>query len=164
MSQKLISPLLTSPFPTPISLPLFFVYLGALARVVGCTVLFPLDTLKARLQFQRPSSLSVKRVYAGSFPFPSPSRLSSSFTHLIPPSLPISQSLYFFPLFSLPLPLLGAGDACKHIIKEEGILALWKGLPVRLIYVTPSAAVSFTLYEQFKRMFNNMNTVWFVIL
>ena len=41
------------------------------------------------------------------------------------------------------------------IAKEEGVMALFKGLPMRLIYVTPSAAVSFALYEQFKRMLRN---------
>lgn len=34
-------------------------------------------------------------------------------------------------------------------------MALLRGLPMRLIYVTPSAAVSFALYEQFKRMLRN---------
>jgi hypothetical protein len=46
-------------------------------------------------------------------------------------------------------------DAFVTIFKEEGFLALMRGLPMRLIYVTPSAAVSFALYEQFKRMLRN---------
>ena len=46
-------------------------------------------------------------------------------------------------------------DAFFTIAREEGKLALFRGLPIRLIYVTPSAAVSFALYEQFKRMLRN---------
>ena len=38
---------------------------GALARGVACTILFPLDTVKSRLQFQRPHLTSVRRVYRG---------------------------------------------------------------------------------------------------
>eukprot|EP01087_Luapelamoeba_hula_P020954 TRINITY_DN7234_c0_g1_i4.p1 TRINITY_DN7234_c0_g1~~TRINITY_DN7234_c0_g1_i4.p1 ORF type:complete len:382 (+),score=60.10 TRINITY_DN7234_c0_g1_i4:37-1182(+) len=41
-------------------------------------------------------------------------------------------------------------DAFKTILKEEGIIGFYKGLPPRLIYITPAAAVSFMFYEQFK--------------
>lgn len=34
-------------------------------------------------------------------------------------------------------------DAFKTILKDEGFLALYKGLPIRLIYITPAAAVRF---------------------
>lgn len=42
-------------------------------------------------------------------------------------------------------------QALRTIAKEEGFTALYRGLPVRLIYITPAAAVSFTVYEQFMR-------------
>ena len=72
--------------------------------------MFPVDVVKARLQFQGSLITNVKRYN-------------------------------------------GPMDAFKTILKEEGIFAFFKGLPPRLLYITPSAAVSFALYEQFKKLF-----------
>jgi solute carrier family 25 (mitochondrial iron transporter), member 28/37 len=93
---------------------------GACARAAAGSVLFPFDTVKARLQFQhRPHSSSS----------------SSAFRRVY----------------------MGPVDAFKWIFREEGAVAFFRGLPVRLVYITPSAAVSFALYEQFKRMAHNMS-------
>jgi len=37
-------------------------------------------------------------------------------------------------------------------VKEEGLTGLFKGLPPRLMYITPAAAISFMFYEQFKTL------------
>jgi len=42
-------------------------------------------------------------------------------------------------------------DAAKSILLNEGITALYKGLPIRLIYISPAASVSFTIYENLKK-------------
>jgi hypothetical protein len=41
--------------------------------------------------------------------------------------------------------------AIWHTLSTEGPFALYRGLLIRLIYVVPSAAVNFTVYDQFKR-------------
>jgi len=41
-------------------------------------------------------------------------------------------------------------QALYSIAKSEGILALYKGLSVRWLYILPSAAITFTIYEQAK--------------
>jgi len=39
-----------------------------------------------------------------------------------------------------------------HLVwKEEGIRGLWKGTGARLMYLCPSAAITFTLYEKYKQ-------------
>ena len=37
-----------------------------------------------------------------------------------------------------------------HTLRTEGVLSLYRGLGVRLLYVVPSAAVNFTLYSETK--------------
>jgi hypothetical protein len=44
-------------------------------------------------------------------------------------------------------------DAFRKIWIEEGPRAFTRGLSVRLLYITPSAAVSFAFYEYFKTIF-----------
>eukprot|EP00761_Pharyngomonas_kirbyi_P006530 gb/GECH01006537.1/.p1 GENE.gb/GECH01006537.1/~~gb/GECH01006537.1/.p1 ORF type:complete len:318 (+),score=46.30 gb/GECH01006537.1/:1-954(+) len=40
--------------------------------------------------------------------------------------------------------------AFSTIYRSEGLIGFYRGLPVKLFYVAPAAAVSFTVYEQFK--------------
>eukprot|EP01080_Neovahlkampfia_damariscottae_P004227 gene4227-7564_t len=94
--------------PTTLS-PLNTFLAGASARCTAAIIMFPVDLIKTRLQFQRESNKMIRTVYKNGF------------------------------------------HAFKSILKTEGFLALYKGLPIRLIYITPAAAVSFTVYEQFKQ-------------
>jgi hypothetical protein len=86
---------------------------GAAARCSAAVLMFPIDVIKTRLQFQRnkPSS-EVRTFYRNGW------------------------------------------HAFRTMLKEEPISAFYRGLPVRLIYIAPSAAVSFTVYEQFKAALN----------
>ncbi|KAL0485713.1 hypothetical protein AKO1_003294 [Acrasis kona] len=87
---------------------------GAAARCSAATIMFPVDVIKTRLQFQRrndTTNLRIRKYYTNGF------------------------------------------SALTNIIKDEGFLALYRGLPIRLIYITPAAAVSFTVYEQFMTAF-----------
>ncbi|KAL6059475.1 Mitochondrial carrier [Balamuthia mandrillaris] len=43
-------------------------------------------------------------------------------------------------------------EAFVTIFREEGLWGFFKGLPPRLMYITPAAAVSFMFYEQFKML------------
>jgi len=47
-----------------------------------------------------------------------------------------------------------AREAARCMWREEGMIAFYRGLPARLLYIAPAAAVSFVLYEQFKVMFH----------
>lgn len=47
-------------------------------------------------------------------------------------------------------------DVIRQVTKNEGFLAVYSGLGIRLIYTIPSAAVSFALYEQVKGLISNM--------
>jgi solute carrier family 25 citrate transporter 1 len=38
-------------------------------------------------------------------------------------------------------------QACVVIAKEEGFLALWKGITPRLLRIMPGQAITFTTYE-----------------
>lgn len=83
---------------------------GAMARCGAAVIMFPIDVVKTRLQFQRKDAFKQ-------------GKLRHHYKHGV--------------------------DAFLTILKEEGIRGLYKGLSVRLIYITPAAAVSFTVYEQF---------------
>lgn len=48
----------------------------------------------------------------------------------------------------------GAVDAARQMWRHEGIIAFYRGLPMRLAYVAPAAAVSFVFYEQFRVIFH----------
>jgi len=85
---------------------------GAMARCGAAIIMFPIDVVKTRLQFQRQDAFRQ-------------GKLRHHYKHGV--------------------------DAFFTILKEEGFRGLYKGLSIRLIYITPAAAVSFTVYEQFMR-------------
>eukprot|EP00741_Cyanophora_paradoxa_P021351 tig00021348_g20610.t1 len=41
-------------------------------------------------------------------------------------------------------------EAFRKIVAAEGVAALYKGIPARMLYVAPAAAVSFAVYEEVK--------------
>ena len=41
----------------------------------------------------------------------------------------------------------GLTQACVLIAKEEGVLALWKGIVPRLLRISPGQAITFMTYE-----------------
>jgi len=41
----------------------------------------------------------------------------------------------------------GLFQACTVIAKEEGVLALWKGITPRLLRIMPGQAITFMTYE-----------------
>ena len=41
----------------------------------------------------------------------------------------------------------GLVQACVLIAKEEGVLALWKGITPRLLRIMPGQAITFMTYE-----------------
>ena len=101
--------------PVPISKKtLAFFSAGASARVVGAILTSPLDTLKARLQFQQKTA-GIKR-YDGPW------------------------------------------HAAKTIFQQEGLLAFYRGLPARLVYIAPAAAVSFVFFEEFRSLYHKPKT------
>jgi len=65
----------------------------------------------------------------------------------------IKTRLQFQGQFASVRKYANARDAFVTILKEEGIWGFFKGLPPRLMYITPAAAVSFMFYEQFKAIF-----------
>lgn len=46
-----------------------------------------------------------------------------------------------------PLKYTGLAQACAVIYREEGTLALWKGITPRLLRIVPGQAITFTVYE-----------------
>jgi len=42
---------------------------------------------------------------------------------------------------------VGLLNSCKLIAKEEGVLALWKGITPRLLRIMPGQAITFATYE-----------------
>jgi len=47
----------------------------------------------------------------------------------------------------------GLAQACAVIAKEEGMLALWKGITPRLMRIMPGQAITFMTYEFVTRNF-----------
>lgn len=52
---------------------------------------------------------------------------------------------------SLSVEYVGWRDAFDSIVKEEGVLGLWRGTVPRLVVHTPTVAISWTTYEAAKR-------------
>lgn len=46
-----------------------------------------------------------------------------------------------------PAKYTGLAQACVVIAKEEGVLALWKGITPRLMRIMPGQAITFMTYE-----------------
>ena len=53
----------------------------------------------------------------------------------------------------------GLLQSCIVIAKEEGILALWKGITPRLLRIMPGQAITFMTYEAVSSQMNRMG--WF---
>ena len=53
----------------------------------------------------------------------------------------------------------GLLQACMVIAKEEGVLALWKGITPRLLRIMPGQAITFMTYEAVSTQMNKMG--WF---
>jgi solute carrier family 25 citrate transporter 1 len=49
----------------------------------------------------------------------------------------------------------GLSQACVVIAKEEGVLALWKGITPRLLRIMPGQAITFMTYEAVSKQLNN---------
>lgn len=49
----------------------------------------------------------------------------------------------------------GILDCCRAIIAQEGYIGFTRGLVPRMMYLCPSAAITFSLYEQFKKIYTN---------
>jgi hypothetical protein len=50
----------------------------------------------------------------------------------------------------------GALEAAKHMWKYEGLIAFDRGLPARLVYIAPAAAISFVFYEEFRSLYHQV--------
>jgi len=48
----------------------------------------------------------------------------------------------------------GIIDAFRHIYRNEGFRGLTRGLTARVLYITPSAAIVWTSYETYKRLYS----------
>jgi hypothetical protein len=92
---------------------------GALARCGAACIMFPIDVVKTRMQFQTNSMSKqqiIRKYYTSGF------------------------------------------NAFVSIVKEEGLRGLYRGLTVRLLYIAPAAAVSFTVYESFTQALHNRHS------
>ena len=45
-------------------------------------------------------------------------------------------------------------EAARDMWAKEGAVAFYRGLPARLVYIVPAAAVSFVFYEQFRALYH----------
>jgi len=51
-------------------------------------------------------------------------------------------------------PYKGIGDCFARVIKEEGVISLWRGNLANVVRYFPTQALNFAFKDQFKRMFN----------
>lgn len=66
----------------------------------------------------------------------------------------------------LSQPYKGISDCFKRVIRDEGLVALWRGNAANVIRYFPTQALNFAFKDQFKRMFNKNKDkdgywVWF---
>lgn len=52
------------------------------------------------------------------------------------------------------VPYSGALQAARAMWTTEGPAAFYRGLPARLVYIVPAAAISFVFYEQFRALYH----------
>lgn len=50
----------------------------------------------------------------------------------------------------------GLAQACAVIAREEGILALWKGITPRLLRIMPGQAITFMTYEAVSKQMHSL--------
>jgi solute carrier family 25 citrate transporter 1 len=53
----------------------------------------------------------------------------------------------------------GIGQAIPVIVKEEGVLALWKGITPRLMRIMPGQAITFMTYEFVSKNMHGVESV-----
>eukprot|EP01031_Cornospumella_fuschlensis_P025059 gene25059-30267_t len=105
--------------------------LGAVAAAASVTVMIPMDTIKTRLVVQ--TAQSIGAAAAGS-------KLGSV----------VANSIAGAGAFK---PYKGVADCFVRIVQEEGVGALYKSLPPRLMSVVPMIAIQFGVYEGLKSQF-----------
>ena len=54
------------------------------------------------------------------------------------------------------IPYTGAAQAARAMWANEGPAAFYRGLPARLVYIVPAAAISFVFYEQFRVLYHEL--------
>ncbi|KAF2074660.1 hypothetical protein CYY_004055 [Polysphondylium violaceum] len=90
---------------------------GSLSKVTESLLMYPLDTIKTRLQFQgEQSRQSVKRTYSGIL------------------------------------------HALKSTIRHESLRGVYRGYLAHILYVVPSAAISFVCYEAIVKQIKKTHT------
>jgi len=107
---------------------------GCGAGLVAAGVTAPLDRIKTRLQTQR--LWEAVPCAAQSCP-------------------KAKQALERGMIVQLKPEYAGLKEACVSIVKEEGVVGLWRGLLPRLLTHSPSVAISWTSYEAAKRWLAN---------
>ncbi|RYG68212.1 solute carrier family 25 protein [archaeon] len=117
---------------TTISPELNFI-LGALAAAASVTVMIPMDTIKTRLVVQTAQGVGARVGAVGG-------KLSS----IAVSSISCTGALR---------PYKGVADCFVRIVQEEGVGALYRSLPPRLISVVPMIAIQFGVYEGLKSQF-----------
>jgi len=103
---------------------------GCGAGLVAAAVTAPLDRIKTRLQTQR---------------------LWESVPHAAQSCPKAKQALERGVIVHLKPEYAGWRDACGSIVKEEGVVGLFRGMAPRLLTHSPSVAISWTSYEAAKR-------------
>ncbi|KAF0852924.1 mitochondrial solute carrier family 25 (mitochondrial aspartate/glutamate transporter) member 12/13 [Andalucia godoyi] len=72
----------------------------------------------------------------------------------------LSSSAFLYPFDTIKVSLQADRQVVRprsflqvgsHMIRDHGISSLYRGYPMRLLYIIPSAAVSFTIYDEVKQ-------------
>ncbi|XP_077993542.1 mitochondrial glutathione transporter SLC25A40-like isoform X2 [Glandiceps talaboti] len=72
------------------------------------------------------------------------------------------------PWYKMPSHFNGTADAIVKIARNEGVVALWSGLPPTLIMAVPATMIYFTMYDQLKFYFGRLlnesspSKVWYI--
>ncbi|KAF9429562.1 mitochondrial thiamine pyrophosphate transporter [Entomortierella beljakovae] len=103
---------------------------GAISGVVSKTVVYPLDMVRKRLQIQG-------------------SEQQKAIMGVINSALPGKSNIAVIPTT--------ARECMKQIVRQEGYLALYKGLLPGLVKAAPASAVTFLVYAQMSALFERIH-------
>jgi hypothetical protein len=108
----------------------------------SCIVFVPVDVIKERMQIQRPAAILQKSVSVAT---------DTSFTasgaaniHPVPGNLAANSCS--------PTPYKSGLHAVRTILKEEGLLGIYRGYFITMLSFGPFSALYFVFYEEFKSM------------
>jgi solute carrier family 25 (mitochondrial aspartate/glutamate transporter), member 12/13 len=124
---------------------------GAIAGVIGTSIIFPLDMVKTRLQVSFLQGVCFNMIFSRFV-------ISSMFSMSHKPCFVYYQSQNQSKAAAgTPIRYSGPVDCFRKIIAQEGVQGLYQGIKPNLIGVAPEKSIKLSLNETFREYFTKSN-------